>query len=323
MSLHAIGLDLGIIAAAAIGLWIGAGALVDGAASFATRAGISETVVGLTIVAVGTSAPELAVTIGAAANGQAAIALGNVVGSNVFNLGLLLGGVALVREIPVASELVRRDGPVVILAGLIVTLFLLDGTLATWEGAVLAIGWFGYVAVLLARRSRPQLELETSDETSGDLDIDADPTDPVWKTVGEVVVGLAVVLLSARFLVTAASDLARVAGLAEWLIGLTVVAAGTSMPEFATAVLATTRGRHGVSVGTLLGSDLSNLLLALGLSAVVRPLSVGVDVLPSMGLLVASVVLVVVLLLTRARLTRAEGALLVVVALGRWAFTVV
>jgi cation:H+ antiporter len=145
---------------------------------------------------------------------------------------------------------------------------------------------------------------------------------PLWRMTVALVVGLALLLGGAHLLVGSASNLARALGVADWLVGLTVVAAGTSMPEFATVAAAARRGSHGVSAGTLIGSDLSNLLLALGIAAVLDPLVIGVAVLPNFGPLVVTVVLVVALALTEERVSRLEGALLVAVAAVRWVLPV-
>jgi cation:H+ antiporter len=259
------------------------------------------------------------------------------VGSNVFNLGFVLGGLAMVRGLPTSRNLVRRDGPVLIAAAVLVAWFLLDGQLVSWEGGALVALWLGYVLTLLVRRSAAERGLDrTVEETVVEPEIDttiesvvpdlpgemdeweAVEAWPRWRLIGGLLLGLVLLLGGARVLILSASGLARTAGIADWVIGLTVVAAGTSLPEFATAAAAVRRGSHGVSVGTLIGSDLSNLLLALGVAAVLDPLVIGVPVLPNFGPLVLTVVLVVALALTEERVSRLEGALLVAVAAARW-----
>lgn len=336
-----IALDLAVIVAAAAGLWLGSGLLVEGAVGLADDLGLSEAVIGLTVVAVGTSAPELVVTVDAALTGQGNIAVANVVGSNVFNLGFVLGGLALYRGLPTSRALVRRDGPVLVAAALLVSWFLLDGQLVSWEGGALVALWLGYVGTLLLRQrdrsaGTPAGDAPLVDAADIDIAVEGVVPDipgtidewedveewPLWKMVGAVLVGLVLLLVGARLLVGSASGIARAAGIADWLIGLTVVAAGTSMPEFATAAAAAKRGSHGVSAGTLVGSDLSNLLLALGVAAVLEPLVIGVAVLPNFGPLVLTVVLVVGLAVTEERVSRLEGALLVAVAAVRWVLPV-
>ena len=324
-----IAADLGLIVVAAVGLWFGSGLLVDGAVALAERVGLSGTVIGLTVVAVGTSAPELVVTFEAGLAGRADIAVGNVVGSNVFNLGFILGGLAVAGGVPTSPTVARRDGPVLLGVSVLVTAFLFDGHLGRAEGGVLVAVWVAYVLVLLWRQRSADRATVDVEEAGVDAAVEAAvPLDaeglaaperwPLWKAVGALAAGLVLLLGSARLLVVSASDLARLAGIGEWVIGLTVVAAGTSMPEFATAAAAARRGSHGVSVGTLLGSDLSNLLLALGGAAVLRPLTLGVAVLPNFVPLVLAVALVVGLSLSGESLSRRDGVLLVAVALARW-----
>lgn len=312
-------LDVVVVCLTIVGLYVGADLLVAGAVEVSKRLGLSELVVGLTVVAIGTSAPELVVTLDAAVEGRPSIAMGNVVGSNVFNLGLILGGVALTGRISVPHKVVSRDGLVLLAVGAVTTLFVLDLRLSRVEGAILAVSWVVYV-VLLVRK---------------DLSTDAPSEDPLpgpvapssqregLLSVGKVVGGLLVVVTSAHFLVVSAADLARLVGLSEWAIGNTVVAVGTSMPELATAVVATTRGQQDVSAGGLIGSDLTNVTLGLGGAAVLAPLSVGSQAPIGVGLLAVAVAVVCILAWTDAELTRPEGAVLVVFALGRWVVAVV
>jgi len=327
-----IALDIVLIGVAGVGLWFGSGLLVEGAVAIAGRLGLSEAVIGLTVIAIGTSAPELLVTGNAAISGEGDIAVGNVVGSNVFNLGFVLGGLALTRDIPTSRNLVRRDGPVLLAAALLVTVFLLDGRLSAWEGGALVALWLSYVTALLLGLSATEGDAVNVDPDDIDTAVEAAVPDlpgdldeweggdewPLPRMVAVLLLGLVLLLGGAHLLVGSASSIARAVGIAEWVIGVTVVATGTSMPEFATVTAAARRGSHGVTAGTLIGSDLSNLLLALGVAAVIQPLLIDVAVVPNFGPLVLTVGLVIVLSLTGERLRRREGALLVAVALGRW-----
>jgi len=300
-----IALDSLIIAASILGLGWGAVWLVESAARIAKRLGLSELVIGLTVVAIGTSAPEFAVTVGAALKGQADIAVGNVVGSNIFNLGFILGGVALVRAIATSRTLVVRDGGVLIGATLLLVLFLRDLTLARWEGLILMILLVAYIGFLIHRREPLEEELSTGEFH--------------WYEIVRLLAGLGLVVVGGHFLVEAASGLARSFGVSEWVIGVTIVAAGTSAPELATSLVAVIRGRHGISAGNLIGSDIFNLLGVLGLAAALRPLTVDASAYGSLWLLAAMVVLVVVFLMrTGWRISRWEGALLIVINLIRW-----
>ncbi len=285
-------------------LWGGAVWIVESAARIARRLGMSELVIGLTIVAVGTSSPEFAVTIGAALKGQGDISVGNVIGSNIFNLGFILGGVAVVRAIATSRTMVVRDGGVLIAITMLLLLFLLDLYIARWEGMILLALLVLYIGSLLYFREPIE---------------DTPPGEFRWYEVPRLLIGLALVVGGGHFLVEAAVALARTVGISEWAIGVTIVAAGTSAPEFATSLVAVFRGRHGISAGNLIGSDIFNLLGVLGLAAAIRPMTVDPSVYSSLWVLAGMVVLVVVFLMrTGWVLSRWEGALLVLINLVRW-----
>lgn len=300
-----LALDFAIIIVTIAGLWLGGSWIVEGAARVARRLGMSELVIGLTIVAIGTSAPEFAVTIVAALRGQADISVGNVVGSNIFNLGFILGGVALVAGLPTSRKLVFRDGGMLIATTLLLLAFLWDLRLAVGEGVVLLVGLFLYVGYLIYRRDGDSAE----DTPDGEFS---------WLDVPRLMVGIVVVVASGHFLVESASALARHFGMSEWVIGVTIVAAGTSAPELATSLVGVLRGRHAISIGNLIGSDLFNLLGVLGLAAVLQPMVVAQSAYGSLWLLAALVVTVIVMMRTGWRLSRWEGGLLVAVNLVRW-----
>lgn len=303
-----IAIDIAIVVACVIGLWYGASLLVGSAIRIARRVGLSELVIGLTVVAIGTSAPEFVVSADAAFEGRSGIAIGNVVGSNVFNLGSILGGAALIRAMPASTTLVNRDGAVVIVSTLSVFGTLLDGTVTRVEGAVLIGALVAYVGYLLWRGSPPD------GMTEGELNDDEfRPSD-----VPKLLVGCGLVVASGHFLVISASDLARLAGVTEWVIGVTVVAVGTSTPELATSLVAAGRGNHGVSAGNLLGSNVFNLLGVLGLAAAIHPITVEEGIATDVLLLAVQAIVVVVLLRSGRRLSRAEGGLLVGLNLVLW-----
>ncbi len=288
------------------GLWLGGTWIVDSAARIARKVGMSELVIGLTIVAIGTSAPEFAVTIAAALSGSADISVGNVVGSNIFNLGFILGGVALVAGIPTSRKLVMRDGGMLIGATLLLLLFLWDLSLAAWEGGILIAILVSYVTYLIIKRDGGDTAEELPD---GEFQ---------WKDVPMMMIGIVLIVTSGHFLVESASEIARHFGLSEWVIGVTIVAAGTSAPELATSLMGVLRGKHGISVGNLIGSDLFNLLGVLGLAAILSPMVVDAAAYSSIILLFALVALVVIMLRTGWRLSRWEGGLLVGINLVRW-----
>ena len=248
-----------------LGLLIaGAELLVRGAAGIAAVAGVSPLLVGLTVVAYGTSAPEMSVSVMSALDGRADLAFGNVVGSNIFNVLFILGLSALLAPLVVARQLVRLDVPLMIAVSALAWLLAGDGVVGRSEGLLLVAGLALYTVaqVWLARRDPKPA---SSDE--------AQPLKPLpwWQLALLVLVGLALLVLGSRWLVDGAVALARTLGLSELIIGLTIVAAGTSLPEVATSVLATLRGQRDIAVGNVVGSNIFNLLGVLGLSAVVAP----------------------------------------------------
>ncbi|WP_254279157.1 sodium:calcium antiporter [Haloarcula marina] len=296
--------DVLFVGVAVVALWFGADQFVTGAARLARRLGVPGLVVGLTVVAFGTSAPEFAVTLDAALAGQTDISVANVVGSNVLNLGFILGGVALVRALTASTALLRRDTVVLVLSSLVLVALVSDGRLTRLEGGLL----FGALLVYLGVLARVG---------GGSVEADADQRFH-WADVGRLVGGLALVVGGGHLLVVSAVDIAQVVGVSEWVIGLTVVAAGTSLPEFATSMAAATQGRTGISAGNLVGSCIFNVLGVLGLAAVVHPLPVAPVGIEGATWLLGTTVLVLVLFYTEEVLSRLEGGLLVVLNAANW-----
>jgi len=244
----------------------GAEILVRGASSLATSWGISSLVVGLTVVAFGTSAPELAVSLKSVLAGQAGIATGNVVGSNIFNVLFILGLSALIAPLVVSQQLIRLDVPLMIAASVLVWLFALDAHLGMFEGVILFGSLLGYI-VFLIRQSRKSAVIAES-EPSAEVN-----TKPLhWSlNVLMVVVGLVLLILGSNWLVAGAVSLAHVMGVSDVVIGLTVIAAGTSLPEVVTSVVASLRGERDIAVGNVVGSNLFNILGVLGISSILAP----------------------------------------------------
>ncbi|WP_435362945.1 calcium/sodium antiporter [Haloarchaeobius sp. DYHT-AS-18] len=305
--------DLVFIIAGAAGLWFGAVVLVESAVRIAWRLGIPTLIIGLTVVAFGTSAPEFVVTIDAALAGEANVSVANVVGSNVFNLGFVLGGVALAGALPVSYDLVQRDGTALLVAVIATTAFLVDGQLDRIEGSILFLGLLAYLSLLVTMSSRESMPAMVSEDD--DL---ADVSGFELLDIPKLLVGLAVVVIGGHLLVDGAVDIARDLGISDWVIGATVVAAGTSAPEFATSLIAARRGSAGLSAGNLIGSSVFNLLGVLGLASVIAPLSVGPAAYPSSMALLVLCLVVVALLTTEEELARWEGGLLVGVGAVNW-----
>jgi cation:H+ antiporter len=246
----------------------GAELMVRGASRLAITIGVSPLVVGLTVVAFGTSAPEFAVTIGAAYKGQAELALGNVVGSNIFNLLFILGLSAAITPLIVHQQLVRTDVPIMIGASLVAAGLGLDGRIGRADGALLFSGIIAYT-VFLIRQSRAE-SAAVLEEYEGAFGAGGRATTTAVNLL-VIAVGLVLLGVGARWLVDGAVMTAHAFGVSELVIGLTIIAAGTSLPEVATSVLASVRGERDIAVGNLVGSNLFNLLGVLGLGGLVAP----------------------------------------------------
>ena len=249
-------------------LGLGADALLKGASGLALRFGIPPFIVGLTIVGFGTSAPELAVNLSAAWQGRTDVALGNVVGSNIANIGLILGLSALIAPLAVHMRLLRIETPLVVLAGLALWFFAGVGQLNRIEAAALLAGFLAFL--IYALRSSGDEPAEVQQELAGA----AGSMAPAWLGIVRFLAGLAIMVLGAGLMVDSAVAIARMAGLSELIIGLTIVAIGTSIPELATSLLAALRGQNDIAVGNVLGSCLFNILLVLGATAMLQPLPV-------------------------------------------------
>ena len=247
----------------------GAESLVRGASRIALSLGISPLVVGLTIVALGTSSPEVAVSVGAALSGNTDIAVGNVVGSNVFNVLFILGISAVITPLVVHSQIIRQEVPIMIGASVILAVMILDGSLGRFESALLLALLVGYV-IFLVRQSRAETQAARDEYAA-----ESKPAAPsAWDAklpvqLALIVVGLGLLVLGSDWLVSAAIVFAKALGVSDLVIGLTIVAAGTSMPEVATSITAAIKGERDIAVGNVVGSNTFNILGCVGLSALV------------------------------------------------------
>jgi cation:H+ antiporter len=253
-----------------------------------------------------TSAPEFAVTVSAALRDQPAISVGNVIGSNIFNLGIILGIVAIVSPIKVSKLLLNRDGSLLVVTGFMLLFFYRDLTLSFIEGLVLVLTLVIYVIILIRQKKEPSEEIPGGEFKFID--------------VPKFLIGVAIIITSANYLVDSASNIARVFGVSEWLIGITIVAAGTSMPELATSIVAVNKKMHGISAGNLIGSDLFNMLGVLGTAAIIKPLSLASEEYTSLILLTLTLIIIVIIMRTGWKISKLEGALLIGIALFRWGF---
>ncbi len=282
----------------------GASWLVDSASKIAKRLGISELVIGLTILALGTSAPEFAVSILSALKGIGNIAIGNIVGSNIFNLGFILGGTAIIHSLKTSRIVIVRDGFFLLFGTFLLLFFLWDLTLTRFEGGVLFSLLILYLVYLYVKREPLEAEQEM-----GKM---------LWWDPLMLILGLVMVLIGAHFMVESAINLARYMGVSEWVIGATVIAAGTSAPEFATSLAAALRSRYGMSVGNLIGSDIFNLFGVLGVAGILNNIPVSLDARMHLVFLSLMVALVLVFMRTGWVVSRREGYILVMIGLVRW-----
>lgn len=256
---------------------VGANALIDGASSVARRMGISDLVVGLTVVAFGTSAPELVISVISAINGSPGLAVGNVVGSNIFNVLAIIGITALVRPIIVQKSVMSLEIPMVILSSMLLLILGNSGWIngsginevSRVSGILLLIFFLLFMRYTFASAKNP--DLDKQEEEKGE----AEPILPMWRSILYIIGGLAGLIWGGDRFVEGASGIAGALGVSEAVIGLTIVAAGTSLPELATSVVAATKGKPGLAVGNVIGSNIFNVLMVLGLSATIRPLPFG------------------------------------------------
>jgi cation:H+ antiporter len=289
----------------------GAEWVVVSASHIARHFRLSELTIGLTVVALGTSVPEFVVTVLAAFGGQPDISIGNVVGSNIFNTGLVLGLAACVWVVPISRTLARRDVPILLVGSGLVLFFLRDQDLSRLEGLAMFAALVTYLIWVIRGRGTLAAPL---DGISQDR---ARPRDAFL-----LLLGLASVGVGAQFLVKAAVSLAQTLGWSDWTIGATIVAGGTSLPEFATSIMAARRGHTGLILGNLVGSDIFNLLGVLGLAAFIHPLAVDRAAVVGLWMMLGAVGLLLALVFRKQRVPRLAGALLVSVALARWAFDI-
>jgi cation:H+ antiporter len=292
-------------------LYGGGEAVVRGSASLGLRLGMSPLLTGLTIVAFGTSAPELMVSLQAALRGESGLAVGNVVGSNICNIGLILGFSALIRPTRIDSQLVRREVPVMVAGAALLWLLMLDGYLSRVEGGLLFALMLAYLTYTI-RASRSGKRAVVSQFR------DAIPSPPlsVQKAILLTVLGLAALSYGGQLFVRGAIVVSGLLGVAPAVIGLSVAAVGTSLPELATSIVAAYRGFGDMAIGNVIGSNIFNTLSVLGITALAIPLGRGAVTNIDLGVMMLASLVVLPMMSTRARMERWEGALLMTGFLG-------
>ena len=243
----------------------GADLFVEGSSSVAKKFNIPSMIIGLTIVAMGTSAPEAAVSITSSLIGQNDMSVANVVGSNIFNILMVLGISSLISKLPVSLNTIKKDTPFLIFVGVVLLIFILDLHISVFEGLVFLsiFTWFIYDMIKQAKNNSEESE-EVIELTT-------------TKTILYIIIGLGGIVFGGDLTVDAASTIATQFGLSQNLIGLTVVAVGTSLPEFVTSVIATRKGETEIAIGNVIGSNIFNILLVLGIASVISPMTIGLE----------------------------------------------
>lgn len=322
-------LDVVILLVGFVALIKGADWFVDGAAAVAKKFKVPGLIIGLTIVAMGTSAPELAVSTSAAIQGANEIAVSNVVGSNLFNTLMVLGICAMIKPLPVNDSVLKRDFPVnlgvtfLLLIGACYTLLLNGGLLnyamsdnvglvSRWLGLLLLVIFVCYIAYLIrdARKNPATVEEDYEDM-------------PGWKCVLLILVGVALIVGGGEAVVYGAKNIALAAGMTETLVGLTIVALGTSLPELVTSIVAARKGETGMAVGNVVGSNIFNVLLILGVSSAIHPIAVNAATVWDLYILIGIGILTYVFGLSKKAIKRPEGAVMVLLYFATMAFAIV
>jgi cation:H+ antiporter len=302
-------LDLGYVAVGLVGLFLGGNFLVKGSARLASAVGISPLIVGLTVVALGTSAPELLVALSAALQGSTDIAVGNVVGSNIANIGFILALSAIIVPISLDWHILRRELPAMLGFSALALLLSLDGEIGRLDGLVFVLCFAVFTTLIYrqAQRERREIEPELIQYETREMLIQKDK--PLVE-VGRTLLGLVLLVVGAQFLVVGAVNVARDFGVSELIIGITLVAVGTSLPELATCVIASRRRENDIVVGNIIGSNISNVLVILGVVALLQPIPVSMELITfEMPVMIAFAALLLPLAL-RQRMGRGIGILI-------------
>ncbi len=302
-------IDLLWLVAGLTALYFCADWLVNGAAKLAVRFGISPLVVGLTVVAFGTSAPELFVSIGFNNSGFPDMALGNVIGSNICNIGLVLGASAFVCVLHIKSELLYRELPVLVIASLVFTFLLWNGVITRVEGSILFVAVIAYTFYQLSV-ARKIKDPELIEEFKSEFDPTPSDTSRVWVLACFILVGLVALYFGAQWLERGGVSLARTFGVPEAVISLTLIAFSTSVPELATSIVASLKKEGDIITGNIIGSCIFNLLCVIGLTAMIKPIQAVQIEMVDLYVMIAMTVLLFLVMGRNQRVSRAEGAVL-------------
>lgn len=287
----------------------GADWFVDGASAIASKLGIPQLIIGLTIVAMGTSSPEAAVSISAALKGSADITIGNIVGSNILNILIILGISAVITSLAVAKSTIKCEIPFMIFATLLLIFQGMDGTISFADGIILWVAFLVYLGYLfyLAKKQRGFIDNTEASAISSDTGASNNKHVSFVKALIFVLIGLALIILGSNLAVDAATSLARIFGLSERFIGLTIVALGTSLPELFTSVLAARKGNADIAIGNIVGSNIFNILFVVGTSALIIPVPFSTAFMPDMWVAVGAAALLWVCCLVWKNLTARQA----------------
>lgn len=280
--------------------------LTNGAVGLATKLGISQIVIGLTIVAIGTSMPEFFVSIVSAIKGTPDLAVGNIVGSNIFNVLLIVGVAATVAPIAIQRATVRRDIPIAIVASIMLTFMMLDDNISRIDALILFAAFIAFIWITL----------RNSKNDANEKDASTEKVIPTWKSVLFIIFGLVGLVLGSNIFVDNTSSLAHGWGISDAVIGLTIVAGGTSLPELATSAVAARKGDSGIAIGNVLGSNVFNILMILGLTGIISPMHIQNITYIDMAVMVISMALFWLFSFTKLRVERWEGCVLIACFLG-------
>jgi cation:H+ antiporter len=294
-----------IVVGIALVLW-GADRLTDGAVALADRMGISQVVIGLTVVAMGTSMPEFTISLLSAIKGTSGLAVGNVIGSNIFNSLLIVGTSAVVAPMLILKSTVRKDIPFALVASVMLYLLSQDGQISRWDAAILFVFFMIFMTITIK-------ESKSADSKKEDTQI---KSIKVWKAVAFLLIGLTGLILGSNIFVNGATKLATTLGVSDAVIGLTIVAGGTSLPELATSVVASRKGNSGIAIGNVLGSNVFNILMILGITGLITPMSIHGITQVDLTMLVVSMILLWLFSFTKYRIERWEGAILSILFIG-------
>ncbi|RMF50931.1 MAG: sodium:calcium antiporter [Chloroflexota bacterium] len=316
--------DLLLIALGLLGLFFGGNWVVKGAARFALSLGVSTLIVGLTIVAFGTSLPELFVSLDAALQGVSDIAVGNVVGSNIANIGLILGLTALVFPVAVKRQVIRRDLPIMLIVSLILLVLIQNREISRVEGLLLFGGIVAYTVIsyVLELRERRAAPAEAEDTIESEFGPDPRHANRLFE-LGRLSLGLIAVVIGANWLVQGSVNIATALGVPKLIIGLTLVAVGTSLPELATSLIASLHKENDIAVGNIVGSNIFNILSILGLTATVKPIGINQRVLEVDGFIMLFFSFALLFFVLGGKIKRWQGGLLLTsyMIFTIWAFT--